>query len=230
MDVSKISQSYIDGRVEQYRNNMDEQTVEECNVGLFYADQNGNGDGQVSGIEMYKSWSETCAFVFEGHEAYAARGEEIAIAQGELYSRYAGEDGVLDAYEYNAALQSDEMGVLIAEYWEMKNEVEALNGETDIKGLSRYDSDGNRDGQTSAVEIYKSKAELNEQKYGDNPDIQAKADEISMRQAEILNKFAGEDGVLTSKEYAAGVQSDEYQETMREYSALLDFYNWAFNK
>ena len=36
MDVSKISQSYIDGRVEQYRNNMDEQMVEECNVGLFY--------------------------------------------------------------------------------------------------------------------------------------------------------------------------------------------------
>ena len=227
MDVSKISQQQINANIADAKKRL---AGHEDGWNEALAQWDYNGDGQTSAIEMYENESSVFASVFEGHPEYAERAEQLALQRGELYLKYAGDDGIMDAYEYAAALGSEEDDVILAEYWEMKNEVEALNGETDIKGLSRYDSDGNRDGQTSAVEIYKSKAELNEQKYGDNPDIQAKADEISMRQAEILNKFAGEDGVLTSKEYAAGVQSDEYQETMREYSALLDFYNWIFNK
>ena len=227
MDVSKISQQQINANIADAKKRL---AGHEDGWNEALAQWDYNGDGQTSAIEMYENESSVFASVFEGHPEYAERAEQLALQRGELCLKYAGDDGIMDAYEYAAALGSEEDDVILAEYWEMKNEVEALNGETDIKGLSRYDSDGNRDGQTSAVEIYKSKAELNEQKYGDNPDIQAKADEISMRQAEILNKFAGEDGVLTSKEYAAGVQSDEYQETMREYSALLDFYNWIFNK
>lgn len=221
MDVSKISQ-------QQTYAKFGKEYVDGAQEGLMLRDS--NGDGQVSAIEMYKDTAEGWGSIFEGHEKFSERAEELNIAQGEIYAQYAGSDGVLDKFEFVEALNSDEMDVLLRELWEMKNEKEAMDGETDIRGLARYDMEGNNDGQTSAVEIYKSKAELNEQKYGDNPDIQAKADEISMRKAEILNKFAGEDGVLTSKEYAAGVQSDEYQETMREYSALLDFYNWIFNK
>ena len=215
MDISKISQGTINGNIENAKKYMNEQDIADCNIGLGYVDK--NEDGKTSAIEMYKNWSDTCASIFSGNEAFAARGEEIATQVGELYTRYAGKDGVLDAYEYNAGLQSDEMGVLLEQYWEMKNIVDAQNGE-EVKGLGRYDS--NYDGKTTSVDVYKSKSDLYEQVFAGNEKSKVKAEEIAQKQAEILSKFAGDDGVLSSEEFAEAVDSLEYKKTVREYMDL----------
>ncbi len=214
MDVSKISQGTINGNIENAKKYMNEQDIADCNEGLSYVDQ--NGDGKTSAIEMYKNWSNTCNWLFEGNEAFQTRGEELSIQIGEIYARYAGEDGALDAYEYNAALQSDEMGVLLEQYWEMANIVEAK--ENDVRGLGWYDS--NNDGKTSAVDVYKSKSDLYSKVFENNEESKVKAEDIAQRQAEILSKFAGDDGVLSSEEFAEAVDSLEYKKTVREYMDL----------
>ncbi len=216
MDVSKISQQTINKNIENAKKYMTEQDVEECNIGLGYADS--NRDGSTTGIDMYKEWSSTCEFVFEGNEEFAARGEEISMEIGEIYSRYAGSDGKLDAYEYNAALQSDEMGVLIDEYWEMKNTIEAQNGE-DVPGLNRYDSDN--DGDVSTIELFKERSEINSRIFEDDEEKEAQVQEIVQKQAEIISKYAGDDGVISSEEYTQAVQSAEYQETLAKYKKLM---------
>lgn len=209
MNISNISKQTIEKNIEYQKQNMTEEDVKDCSIGLSYADK--NNDGETSGVEMYKSWSKTCSNVFEGNDAFLERGEEISVQIGEIYSRYAGEDGVLDEYEYNAALQSDEMNTLLSEYWDMKNTMDAQNGE-EVLGLGWYDS--NNDGNVSSIDVYKEKTELYSDIFGDNKEKSQKADEIAQKQAEILNKYAGDDGVLNAEEYAQAVKSSEYRETI----------------
>ena len=90
--------------------------------------------------------------------------------------------------------------------------------ENDVRGLGWYDS--NNDGKTSAVDVYKSKSELYEKVFENNKESQKKAQDIAMKQAEILSKFAGDDGVLSSEEFAEAVDSLEYKKTVREYMDL----------
>ena len=220
MDISKISQSTINNNIKETKEWMDTtecgaKAKEQCEQGLFYADN--NGDGKTTGIDMYKKWSETCNFAFQGNDAFLEKGEEIATSIGELYSRYAGEDGVLDAYEYDAALQSDEMGVLIEQYWEMNNIVRAEKGE-DI-ALNWYDS--NNDGDTSSVEVYKSKSDLYSNVFSDDKVKAKQADDIAQKQAEILSKYEGDDGKLSSEEFTQAVNSFEYKRTVAEYNKLF---------
>lgn len=215
MNIGELSQENINKNIEYQKQNMTKQEVEDCNIGLSSVDK--NNDGKTSGIEMYKKWSETCSSIFEGNSIFQQRGEEISVQIGELYSRYAGNDGYLDEYEYNAALQSDEMGVLLQEYWEMCDIVDAQNGE-DVFGLGWYDS--NCDGDVSSVEVYKKKTELYSKKYDDNKEKSQKADEIAQKQAEILRKFEGDDGVLSAEEYAEALRSSEYKRTISELQNL----------
>lgn len=220
MDVSKISQSTINNNIKKTKEWMDNsecgaKAKEQCKKGLFYSDN--NQDGKTTGIDMYKDWSETCKFVFQGNDTFLKKGEEIATDIGEIYSRYAGDDGVLDEYEYDAALQSDEMGILLEQYWEMKNITEAQNGE-EVVGLVWYDA--NYDEKVTATDVYKSKSNLYSNIFADNKENAAKAEEIAQQQSEILAKYAGEDGVLSSEEYSEAVQTSEYKQTLRAFFKL----------
>lgn len=215
MNIKDISQDTIKNNIEYQKQNMTKKDVEECNIGLSFADY--NNDGQTSGIEMYKDWSKTCSNVFEGNSAFQERGEEISIQIGEIYSRYAGDDGVLDAYEYNAALQSDEMSTLLKEYWDMMDIMDAQNGK-EVLGLGWYDS--NNDGNVSSVEVYKEKSELYSEIYANNKEKSKKAEEIAQKQAEILRKFEGDDGVLSAEEYTEAIKSSEYKKTISELQDL----------
>ena len=105
---------------------MTESDVEACKEGLKNADK--NGDGRTSGVEMYKNWSDTCASVFAGNEEFLRRGEEIAIAQGELYLRYAGNDGILSQEEYIQALRSETFGTSMEEYTAIKQHLKSAMG------------------------------------------------------------------------------------------------------
>lgn len=215
MDIRNISQENINKNIEYQKQNMTKQDLEDANIGLSSVDK--NNDGKTSGIEMYKSWSATCSRIFEGNSIFQQRGEEISVQIGEIYSRYAGNDGYLDEYEYNAALQSEEMGTLLQEYWEMKDIVEAQNGE-DVLGLGWYDS--NCDGDVSSVEVYKVKSELYSKIYEDDKEKSQKADAIAQKQAEILRKYEGDDGVLSPEEYAEALKSSEYKKTISELQSL----------
>ena len=110
------------------------------------------------------------------------------------------------------------MDVLIEQLWEMKALVEAENGETDKNTLSHYDVNWN--GDVSTIEIYKSKSDLYSKVFENNEESQKKAQDIAMKQAEILSKYAGDDGVLSSEEFAEAVDSLEYKKTVREYMDL----------
>jgi hypothetical protein len=225
MGIGNISQNTIKQNIDNAKKFMSQQDVNECKIGLNGADA--NGDGKASGVEMYKSWSETCKDVFAGNDAFLKRGEEIAIAQGEIYSMYAGEDGVLDEYEYNAALQSEEMGVLVDEYWDMKNEMEAMNGEKEINGLDSYDIFfGNNDGKVSSSEIANQKSELYAKKFEDSKLINKFTQKVIEQQEEILKKFEGDDGHLSTEEFTEAVQSYEYQETLNKMNALDNIFKW----
>lgn len=209
-----VSQDTINKNIQNAKKYLTDADVKECKEGLKNADK--NGDGQTSGIEMYKDWSRTCASVFAGNEEFLKRGEEISIAQGELYSRYAGEDGVLDAYEYDAALQSDEMGALIDEYWEMKDAMEASQGKS---GLSRHDN--NNDDEVTVSEYMTNKMNLYNDIFKDqDPALQQEALNIVLNQAEIISKYAGNDGKLSEEEYMQALRSETYQASMEQYTKI----------
>ena len=67
------------------------------------------------------------------------------------------------------------------------------------------------DGKTSTIDVYKSKSNLYSNIFADNKENAAKAEEIAQQQSEILAKYAGEDGVLSSEEYSEAVQTSEYK-------------------
>lgn len=215
MNIGKISQDSINENIQNMKRSMSEQDIEDCNIGLSNSDQ--NGDGYTSGIEIYKSFSKICSNLFSENEELQAHGEELSLQIGEIYSRYAGEDGMLDAYEYNAALQSDEMSVLLNEYWEMKDFAEASKGENAI-GLLHHDI--NNDDKTSAVEIYQDKIDLYSKVFEDDEKKQKEAEEIALTQSEILSKYAGSDGVLNQEEYSRALRSEAYGKTMTQYLEL----------
>ena len=224
MDIGKISQSTINQNIQNQKQYMTDGMREEIQYAFQHKDK--DGDGNVTGKDLYQSWSNTCKNVFAGNDAFLKRGEELSAKQGEIYSMYAGEDGVLDEYEYNAALQSDEMGVLIDEYWAMKNEMEAMNGETEILGLPSYDTEGNRDGKVSASEITESKTNMFAKLYEESKIAQGSSKIFLKQQEEILKKFEGDDGHLSTEEFTQAVQSYEYQETLDKLNALDTVFKW----
>ena len=224
MDISKISQSTINQNIQNSKMFLRAEDIDVCNEALSFIDKDGNG---TSGAEMAQSWKETCNSVFAGNDAFLKRGEELSEKQGEIYAMYAGDDGVLDAYEYDAALQSDEMGVLIDEYWAMKNEMEAMNGEEDIVGLASYDSvSGDNDGKVSAEEITEAKTNMFAKLYEESKIAQGISKIFLEKQEKILKKFEGDDGHLSSEEYSQAVQSYEYQATLDKLNTLDTVFKW----
>ncbi len=183
-----------------------------------------DGDGSTSAVEMYKSMSTTYANVFAGNDEYSEEAQKIALARGELYAKYAGDDGVLDEYEYVEALNSDENNELLDQYWALKNAMEALEGETDIIGLTRYDS--NNDGQTTIDEISQSMSALYSKVFEGDEEKTEEALSLAEFQSEILSSYdENSDGILSSEEYANALKSDEYQGTIEQYLELKNLFD-----
>lgn len=207
--IEKFGQEYIDGAKEA----------------LKQWDYDSNGE--TSAEEMSQSISKTYSNVFKGNEAFSELAQEIAKAQGEIYTKYAGDDGILNEYEYSNALNSDENNLLLDQYWELKDTQEALNGETDIAGLQRHDRNG--DGKINPLEVYKNKVEMYEKVFaGDEKKIR-EAKKIALDQAILLNKQARENGHLSSEAYAKALSSDDYIKKTEEYLTLRGI-NTPINK
>ena len=198
---------------------MSDSEVESCKESLSYGDY--NNDGETSAIEMYQSHASTYANVFEGNEELSARAQEIALQQGEIYAAYAGDDGILDEYEYNAALQSEENSALLDQYWELKDYYKSTQGTYD--SFNRYAQD--EDGEVSPYEFLQNKLHNYKYIFGDNKESRNEAIINALKQTQILMEYAGEDGVLDQEEYTQALRSDEYAETMSDY---LDISSTAF--
>ncbi len=177
-----------------------------------------NKDGSTSAEEMSKNISTTFSNVFAGNDALSELAQQISDKQGELYTKYAGEDGILDEYEYLEALNSDDNGVLLDQYWELKDTQEALQGETDLKGLQRYDLNG--DGKVNPLEVYQKKVDLYSKLYESDPVKQREAKKIALDQAIMLNKYARTDGNISSEKYAEALRSESYIGKTNDYLAL----------
>lgn len=177
-----------------------------------------NKDGKTSANEMYQDISKTYASVFRGNDEFSKRAQEIASQQAEIYAKYAGDDGVLDEFEYTAALNSSENNALLDEYWMLKDSMEAMQGENDIKGLSHLDE--NNDKKTSIIEIFKDKLDIFSKIFQGDAETEQKATKIALDQSFILSKYAGDDGVLSQEEYQQALRSEGYGKTMSEYLDL----------
>ena len=109
----------------------------------------------------------------------------------------------------------------------MKNEMEAMNGETDIKGLQNYDKVfGDNDGKVSATEIIESKTNLFAKMYEEHKMVKEFSQQVLEEQEAILKKFEGDDGHLSSAEFSQAVQSYEYQETLDKLNTLDTVFKW----
>lgn len=177
-----------------------------------------NEDGATSVDEMAQSISNTYSNVFEGNEPLSELAQQIADSQSEIYTRYAGKDGILDEYEYAEALNSDENNILLDQYWELKDTQDALKGETDLQGLQRYDLNG--DGKINPLEVYQKKSELYSKLYEGDEDKIREAKKIALDQAIMLNKYAREDGNISTEKYAEALRSESYIGKTNEYLAL----------
>lgn len=214
-----IDQKLVNGYTSPSKQESDEekQYYNEANEALKQWDF--NGDGKTSALEMYQDTSKLYSNIFAGNEAFSKRAEELAQQQYEIYNKYAGEDGVLDGREYVQALNSEENSALLEEYWEMKDFMEAAQGEEDIKGLNRHDA--NNDGNVSVNEYLKDKIDLfNEIFKNESPELRNKALKIVLEQAIIILKYAGSDGILSQDEYQTALRSESFGKSMEQYSQI----------
>lgn len=124
LDTSELSGKSIDLSHAKTTKRFGKEYIESAKDALTQWDY--NGDGKTSAKEMSESRSNVYANVFKGNDEFSKKAQEIAFAQDEIYAKYAGDDGILDEYEYVEALNSKENNALLEQYWDLKDEWEAL--------------------------------------------------------------------------------------------------------
>lgn len=173
----------------------------ECEEALLQWDA--NKDGKTSVQEFAAHNVSLTDAVFSDNEELNQEARSILTFQMELYEAYAGDDGILSAEEYDACLQSEENGVLLDSWHDLKNQNAALHENLSEINLERYDL--NNDGKTSAKEIYKAKLQNAEAIYGKNS---AKYKEIKAEakaEYKILKKGAEDKKDITAFDYANSI-------------------------
>ena len=105
------------------------QFKQECQKGLQSRDF--DGDGKTSAKEMGADFNRSTATIFKNaNRGYQAVASALSQRAGSIFSQYAGGDGILDEYEYSAALNSDEYDAMITKYNELQNSV---SGEYEVE-------------------------------------------------------------------------------------------------
>lgn len=85
-----------------------------------------NGDGKTSAKEMSESMLRLDDAIFGSDSNFLARAKDLSSARSEIYAKYAGDDGILDEYEYAEALNSKENNALLEQYWDLQDEWSAV--------------------------------------------------------------------------------------------------------
>ncbi|MBQ3642908.1 hypothetical protein II906_13435, partial [bacterium] len=225
MDISKARVNYLNKQAKKLFDSKEGKGLrEECTEALKQWDY--NGDGATSALELYKNTTSIHDSIFPANSEYAKKAEDIAQKQFELYSKFQGNDGVLSAEEYWAALQSDENNELLEEYWALSDNYETeqwmdstASGKEEKtnceEALKQWDYDG--DGKTSVDEINKNTVDIYNHVFKGDSEKTAKAQEIAKQQKDVYAKYAGDDGVLSASEYWTALQSEENGKLLDQY-------------
>lgn len=181
-----------------------------------------NKDGKTSAIEMYKDTSDLYSNVFDGNDELLQKADGLALKQGEIYDKYAGEDGILDEYEYSEALNSDEYGKTLDEYWEMN--AQNKFGQEYLDSMQSYTSgqDIDGDGKTTAEDMYQSRMDLHNDLFSHDPELMAEGQELAEKYKQAWQLYANSDGNIEGYNAALALNSDTFKELDAEYAKLHD--------
>lgn len=183
----KIDQSIIDSNIQNAKQWMTThpkggQEIQECALGLHNTDY--NRDGKTTAQELGQSWQSTLDYLFGNIPEYS---EKISYLNSEIQSifeQYAGEDGIFDVFEYEAAIQSEEYGSLVDEYWALRDELGI--GRTQENTSTAATQETSEDGTDSLFDYYnKKKGEY--------------IDEIISYSSEVLDEYVGANGVIVNE-------------------------------
>ena len=120
VDNAKKSMNTPEGQ--EYKNS--------CIQGLQMRDF--NSDGVTTAREMGTDFNQLTQTIFGGaNNSSSAEAFQLSAQAGSIFENYAGSDGVLDAYEYSAAINSDEYDDLITKYNKLQDELDNYDYEVD---------------------------------------------------------------------------------------------------
>jgi len=196
---------------------------------LQRTDKLGNGDGKVTAQEYGQNSILLNNSIFQNNADLNTQANKIAAMQQDIMAKYAGEDGILDEYEYVEGLNSKEYSKTLEEWHALKNQMEAENkfGKEYIAGADQKVADhgekyGDENGNATAGSFYKEMSALNRAVFKDNIVSRIKAQFLTAQQTNIMNKYAGDDGILSGAEYAEALNSKEYRENIEQWRKLME--------
>ncbi len=216
--IQKYGRDYIDG----------------CRESNSRTDANfGNGDGRLQANELALDMTS----LFLKDSKLAQRGIELYKKVESLAQRYAFEDGTICPAAKADLINSQEWNDILTEYKGLDDEqtyFQSFRG-TDVQyskergyynqgkeALQRIDEMfGNSDGRVTIDEYFQNSWSLYKDLFKDNPAKMIKSYFIAARQAQIMTKYAGPDGVLMPGEYGKGLNSEEYGKTLDVYWDLM---------
>ena len=101
-----------------------------CIQGLQMRDS--NNDGVTTSKEMSTNFNKLTQSIFK-NASFSSKfqASALSVKAGSIFEAYAGDDGVLDEYEYSAAINSDEYNEMITKYNELQDELDNYDYETD---------------------------------------------------------------------------------------------------
>jgi len=181
-----------------------------------------NKDGKTSSIEMHKELSDSYSNIFKGNDELLQKANGLALKQGEIYDKYAGEDGILDEYEYSEALNSDEYAKTLDEYQEMQ--AQNKFGQEYIDSMQSYTSgqDIDGDGKTTAEDMYQSRINLHNDLFSHDPELMAKGQELAEKYKQAWQLYSNSDGSIEGYNAALALNSDTFKKLDEEYATLHD--------
>lgn len=100
-----------------------------CTEGLKMRDA--DGDGKTTSQEMGLDNHHLTGVIFKDADTTTRiQATLLTDQQNSIFDKYAGDDGVLDEYEYAAAINSDEYGAILEKYNKLQ---ESVNGDFEVE-------------------------------------------------------------------------------------------------
>ena len=191
--MSGISNNYDDAYLKAIQ--------QEAFTRMDSTENGGNGDKKVTTDEAYRDLN--IGYLINGQNAEdAAKIKEASANIKNVLANYAGADGVFTATEWANFLNGSEWNTVL-DVWHASDKKAQLE-------MTWIDNAHSQDGQTTKGEI----------KVGIIQNLQAQNNNIDTTTIEaLIDKYAGEDGTFTLKEYQAMKKDPEYKAFVEQHGA-----------
>lgn len=194
----------------------------------------GNGDGKLQANELAASMTNFGSY--NENPEYSSRISTLNRKFESLSKKYTNSEGAITAGSKAELINSKEWSELLVEYHSLRDEMTYMNQFKDnenSEGIKDYYNDGkealqridlnhgNGDGKVTTKEYFKNSWSLYKNLFKDDPIKLFQAYFIALKQASIMSKYTGPDGVLMSSGYIEGLNSEEYGKTLDAYWNLM---------